>query len=123
MIDMNSHTHQMNITRKAERAMAAIEIIVDAILIPGTDWPEITNRADGLAYLHEIMFQPGNEGETTAWWASIGILDAAATGTSVPTVFNTSRETVGHMLDAAAYGARQPEIADPFAGLGFNDAF
>jgi hypothetical protein len=127
---MRNPKHETNITAKAERAIEAIDSLINHRLIGDEDLPEIADLATGRKFMLEVL-QPGNVAtqETAAWWVAVGIEHDRIRGVyaygpreraTEPTQFASSRQTVLDMLDGLVWAAENVHRLvpdDPFAGL------
>ena len=125
---MRNPRHEHNITAKADRAIQAIDSLIERRLIDDTDFPEVTGLVSGREFMLEwlnVHAAAADEAHqvSAAWWVAVGIEHDRLNGVIVyssarkPTEFNTSRQAVIDKLDALVWQATQPVPADPFAGL------
>ena len=117
--------HQANIVAKARRGIDALNSLIQWRLVSAVDFPDINNMREGRAYMLAVLTEDPTSAEAGAWWVAIGVEHDRLKGRTkyragqFPTLFNTSRETFLHMLDAQVWADNQPEPVDPFDGLAF----
>ena len=129
---MRNPRHEANIAAKADRAVEAIDSLIQTRLIADPDFPEVTSLTTGRQFMLRVLdpdLERATYGELTvsaAMWVAVGIEHDRMMGhtgygghpnPAGPTQFKTSRQCILDTLDARVWIATQPRVTDPFAGL------